>query len=109
VKYTVILLPDPEGGFTALVPAMPGCVSEGDDLDESLANVRDAMRGWTDAAAAQSEAPLEETRPLVLDGVRQALEIMDDMRDSGDTPNDWPSDLRLTTVTLEPTAALLRG
>jgi len=31
-----------EGGFTATVPALPGCISEGGTLDESLSNIRDA-------------------------------------------------------------------
>jgi predicted RNase H-like HicB family nuclease len=43
MKLKVILEPSDEGGFTAIVPALPGCISEGDTRDEALANVREAI------------------------------------------------------------------
>jgi len=39
----IILEPSDEGGFTAIVPALPGCISEGDTRDEALANIREAI------------------------------------------------------------------
>jgi predicted RNase H-like HicB family nuclease len=38
-----------EGGFWAEVPALPGCVSQGETLDETVANIREAINGWLDA------------------------------------------------------------
>lgn len=38
-----------EGGFWAEVPALPGCVSQGETLDETIANIREAITGWLDA------------------------------------------------------------
>jgi predicted RNase H-like HicB family nuclease len=35
-----------EGGFWAEVPALPGCVTEGDTMDELLRNLQDAIEGW---------------------------------------------------------------
>jgi predicted RNase H-like HicB family nuclease len=43
VKLRVILEPSDEGGYTAVVPALPGCVSEGDDREEALANIQEAI------------------------------------------------------------------
>jgi predicted RNase H-like HicB family nuclease len=43
MKFRVVLEPSEEGGFTAVVPALPGCVSEGDTREEALANVREAI------------------------------------------------------------------
>jgi len=44
-RYTVVLEPDlEEGGYTVTVPALPGCVTEGDTLEEALENARDAIR-----------------------------------------------------------------
>jgi len=43
VKLRVILEPSDEGGSTAVVPALPGCVSEGDDREEALANIQEAI------------------------------------------------------------------
>lgn len=41
--YTVILEREPDGGFVVAVPALPGCVSQGDTKDEAIANVREAI------------------------------------------------------------------
>ncbi len=43
MNLKVILEPSDEGGFTAIVPALPGCISEGDTRDEALANIREAI------------------------------------------------------------------
>jgi predicted RNase H-like HicB family nuclease len=39
----VILEPSDEGGFTVLVPSLPGCISEGDNKEEALKNIREAI------------------------------------------------------------------
>jgi predicted RNase H-like HicB family nuclease len=39
----VIFEPSDEGGYTAFVPALPGCVSEGETLEETGQNIRDAI------------------------------------------------------------------
>jgi predicted RNase H-like HicB family nuclease len=47
----VILYPDREdGGWVAEVPSLPGCVSEGQTREEALANVREAIEAWVEAA-----------------------------------------------------------
>src|SRR5947208_2398633 len=44
MKFTVILTEDPEdGGYVAECPAIRGCVSEGDTVEEALANIEDAI------------------------------------------------------------------
>ncbi len=43
MKLKVILEPSDEGGFTVYVPALPGCISEGDTEEEALANIREAI------------------------------------------------------------------
>jgi predicted RNase H-like HicB family nuclease len=35
-----------EGGFWAEVPSLPGCVSQGENLDELKINVKEAIEGW---------------------------------------------------------------
>lgn len=44
MRLRVVLEPSDEGGFTALVPALPGCVSEGDSREQALANIEEAIR-----------------------------------------------------------------
>ncbi len=51
MKLKVVLHPAEEGGFWAEVPALPGCVSEGDTLEEVLTNIREAAEGWLVVAA----------------------------------------------------------
>ncbi len=48
MKLTTLVHPAEEGGFWAEVPALPGCVSEGETLEETLANIREAAEGWLD-------------------------------------------------------------
>lgn len=43
MKLTVILEQSEEGGFTVLVPALPGCISEGSTREEALKNIREAI------------------------------------------------------------------
>lgn len=43
MKLTVVLEPQDEGGFTAYVPSLPGCISEGETKEEALANIREAI------------------------------------------------------------------
>ena len=43
-KIPLVLTPQPEGGYTVTSPLLPELVTEGDSLDESLENVKDAFR-----------------------------------------------------------------
>jgi len=43
MKFNIILEPSDEGGYTATVPALPGCISEGDSREEALSNIREAI------------------------------------------------------------------
>ena len=43
LSYTVTLFPQAEGGYTVLVPALPGAITEGDTLEEALAMARDVI------------------------------------------------------------------
>lgn len=50
-KYNVVVEPDLEdGGFVVECPVLPGCVSQGDTIEETLAMIEDAIRGWTATA-----------------------------------------------------------
>jgi predicted RNase H-like HicB family nuclease len=54
-RFNVVFRPEPEGGFTALVPALPGCVTYGRTLDEAREMVRDAVRGYIESLKKHKE------------------------------------------------------
>lgn len=41
--FDIVILKDESGGYVALVPALPGCHTQGDTMDEVLDNVREAI------------------------------------------------------------------
>lgn len=43
MRVQVVLEPSEEGGFTVYVPALPGCISEGETVEEALQNIREAI------------------------------------------------------------------
>lgn len=43
MRFRVILEPSDEGGYTVYVPSLPGCISEGDTINESLENIKKAI------------------------------------------------------------------
>ncbi|MBF0107775.1 MAG: type II toxin-antitoxin system HicB family antitoxin [Magnetococcales bacterium] len=43
MKIVVVLEPSDEGGYTAIVPSLPGCISEGDSREDALHNIREAI------------------------------------------------------------------
>jgi antitoxin HicB len=60
--FSVILEPQPEGGFTVLVPALPEIITEGDTEEEALAMAEDAIRLVIEDRAARGEAiPMESS------------------------------------------------
>lgn len=46
MKLNAIVEPQKEGGYTAYIPALPGCVSEGETLEETKKNLLDALKGY---------------------------------------------------------------
>lgn len=43
MKLQVVLEPSDEGGYTVYVPSLPGCISEGETVDEAMQNIREAI------------------------------------------------------------------
>ena len=64
MKFKVILEPSEEGGFTVSVPSLPGCLSEGETMEEALANIREAIEGYLEAFPEELDQ-LKRKRELV--------------------------------------------
>lgn len=66
MRYTVILEREPDGGFVVTVPALPGCISQGDTREEALTNIREAADLYIeDCIASGDPVPMEADREYV--------------------------------------------
>ncbi|MGA3239916.1 MAG: type II toxin-antitoxin system HicB family antitoxin [Bryobacteraceae bacterium] len=66
MRYTVVLEREADGGYVAIVPALPGCVSQGDTRDEVMRNIREAADLYIeDCIASGDPAPAEAGREYV--------------------------------------------
>ncbi len=64
-SFSVILTPQPDGGFFVECPGLPGCYSQGDTLDESLSNIREAIQLVLEDLAELGE-PIPDSSPSPL-------------------------------------------
>ena len=62
LSYTVFYEEDPEGGYVAFVPALAGCHTQGESLEEAELNVKEAIAVYLESLAAHGEAVPEEGR-----------------------------------------------
>jgi len=49
MKLTIVLEPQEEGGFTAYVPSLSGCISEGETKEEAIKNIKEAIELYLEA------------------------------------------------------------
>jgi antitoxin HicB len=66
--YHVVVRPDPEGGYVAVVPAFPGCYSQGETAEEGLSNVREAILLTIEDMRERGEAIPAPTGELSAEG-----------------------------------------
>jgi len=63
-RYTIILHPDQEeGGYTVTVPTLPGCITQGDTMDEAIAMAKDAIRLHIESLQAEGQPVPQEDEP----------------------------------------------
>lgn len=61
LQYTVYFQPAEEGGYVVSVPALPGCLSEGDTFEKAKENIADAINGYLYVLAEDGdEIPVEK-------------------------------------------------
>jgi predicted RNase H-like HicB family nuclease len=67
MKLRIVLEPSEDGGYTAIVPALPGCLSEGESREEALANVQEAIELYLEPVEDDWElSPEAEVLEVVL-------------------------------------------
>ena len=66
MRYTVVLEREEDGGYVVSVPALPGCVSQGDSRAEALKNIQEAIELYVeDCRAAGDPVPTEAGKEFV--------------------------------------------
>ncbi|MCL4442194.1 MAG: type II toxin-antitoxin system HicB family antitoxin [Firmicutes bacterium] len=50
LPYKIEIVPSPEGGYAAKIVELPGCISQGQTLEEVIANIEDAKVCWLEVA-----------------------------------------------------------
>ncbi|MDG6224163.1 MAG: type II toxin-antitoxin system HicB family antitoxin [Candidatus Thermoplasmatota archaeon] len=60
-NYRILLREEPEGGFTVIVPSLPGCITFGDTIDEAIEFAKEAIELYLESMIAHGEdIPTEE-------------------------------------------------
>lgn len=64
-EYTIIIYPDETGGYWTEVPALPGCGSQGETIEEAIEMTKDAILGYLESLKKHGE-PIPEEKALVV-------------------------------------------
>lgn len=62
-RYTVLVTPEAEGGYSVRVPALPGCYTQGETLAEALQHAQEAIELYLSVLKERGEPIPEETEP----------------------------------------------
>ena len=66
----VIITPAEEGGYYATVPSLPGCISQGETWEETIANIREAIELYLEVLA-------EDGQPIPDDNLTRVLVVIE--------------------------------
>ena len=61
-SYSVLYEADPDGGYVAFAPALPGCHTQGDTLEEAEKNIAEAIELYLECLVADKESIPEESK-----------------------------------------------
>lgn len=70
-QYTAVFEPEKTGGYSVTIPVLPGCISQGENFEEALTNIKEAAELYLEDLK-ESEIPKEE-RPIVVSPVQVAI------------------------------------
>jgi len=68
MRYTVVLEQEQDGGYVVRVPALPGCVSQGDTRQQALSNIREAIELYVEDCRASGD-------PVPMDAGKEFVEV----------------------------------
>ena len=70
-KYTAIFEPESVGGYSVTIPALPGCISQGETFEDALKNIKEAAELYLEDLKI-SEIPSNE-KPIVVSPIEVSL------------------------------------
>ncbi len=65
-KYTAVFEASEDGGYAVSIPALPGCISEGETFEDALKNIKEAATLYLDDLRASNEKIPSEQEPVVV-------------------------------------------
>lgn len=71
LKYTAVFEPEKTGGYSVEIPALPGCISQGETFEDAVSNIREAAELYLEDMK-DSEIPREE-KPIVVSPIEVAI------------------------------------
>lgn len=66
LKYTAIFEPEKDGGYVVSVPAVPGCVTQGDTFEEAKEMIKDALEGCLAVLKEEGQEIPQEIKDIVV-------------------------------------------
>jgi antitoxin HicB len=74
-RFSVVLRPDEEGGFRAVVPALPGCVSGGASVEEAIARAKEAIEACLEGLVKDGQPVPDEEKFLIAIIAKVTVEV----------------------------------
>jgi antitoxin HicB len=62
--YRIILTEEPEGGYTVLVPSLPGCITYGDNINHAKEMAKEAIEGYLEVLKERGDEIPDDSRSL---------------------------------------------
>ena len=77
-RFTVVLEPEEDGGYSVHCPALPGCVSQGDTRERALENIQEAMLLVLEVMEKGNTLVTAETPEVITEEIRQILKAREE-------------------------------
>jgi len=64
LNFRIVLRPEPEGGYTVIVPSLQGCLTHGDTIEDALKMAEDAIRAYIASMIKHVEEVIDDSKTL---------------------------------------------
>ncbi len=63
-SFRIVLRPEPEGGYTVIVPSLPGCITYGETVEEAKKMTKDAIKAYLRSMKKHGERVRDDSATL---------------------------------------------